>query len=98
MGVTLSGKQIVIGTPVVTGANPVKKTRFEFDQNTPALVWNITHDLGYLPTITVVDDDGNVLMVGAALGATNSFASVNLTSTTATLTFTQAIAGKAILR
>ena len=60
---------------------------FEFDQGVPATTWNITHNLGKFPSITVIDT-GNTVVTGE----------YNYTSNTnVILTFSAAFAGKAYL-
>ena len=60
---------------------------FVFSQNTPATTWNIIHNLGKFPSITVIDT-GNTVVNGE----------YNYTSNKAvTLTFSAAFAGKAYL-
>lgn len=34
---------------------------YQYTQTTPASVWNVTHNLGKLPSITVMDSAGNVV-------------------------------------
>ena len=60
---------------------------FIFDQGVPATTWNITHNLGKFPSITVIDT-GNTVVTGE----------YNYTSNTnVILTFSAAFAGKAYL-
>lgn len=60
---------------------------FVFTQNLPATTWNITHNLGKFPSITVIDT-GNTVVVGE----------YNYTSNTnVILTFSAGFAGKAYL-
>ena len=60
---------------------------FEFTQGVPATTWNIQHNLGKFPSITVIDT-GNTVVVGE----------YNYTSNTnVILTFSAAFAGKAYL-
>jgi hypothetical protein len=60
---------------------------FIFTQNTPSTTWNITHNLGKFPSITVIDT-GNTVVVGE----------YNYTSNTnVILTFSATFAGKAYL-
>ena len=60
---------------------------FVFTQNVPATTWNITHNLGKFPSITVIDT-GNTVVVGE----------YNYTSNTnVILTFSAAFSGKAYL-
>ena len=60
---------------------------FEFTQGVPATTWNITHDLGKFPSITVIDT-GNTVVTGEYNYTSNK---------TVTLTFSAAFAGKAYL-
>ena len=60
---------------------------FEFTQGVPSTTWNITHNLGKFPSITVIDT-GNTVVTGE----------YNYTSNTnVILTFSAAFAGKAYL-
>ncbi len=60
---------------------------FEFTQGVPATTWNIQHNLGKFPSITVIDT-GNTVVTGE----------YNYTSNTnVILTFSSAFAGKAYL-
>jgi hypothetical protein len=60
---------------------------FIFTQNVPSTTWNITHNLGKFPSITVIDT-GNTVVVGE----------YNYTSNTnVILTFSAGFAGKAYL-
>jgi len=60
---------------------------FVFTQNVPSTTWNITHNLGKFPSITVIDT-GNTVVVGE----------YNYTSNTnVILTFSAAFSGKAYL-
>jgi len=76
-------------TSTVTGiawADNVPAT-FEFTQGVPSTTWNIIHNLGKFPSITVIDT-GNTVVTGE----------YNYTSDkNVTLTFTAAFAGKAYL-
>ena len=60
---------------------------FVFSQNTPATTWNIIHNLGKFPSITVIDT-GNTVVNGEYNYTSNK---------TVTLTFSAAFAGKAYL-
>jgi hypothetical protein len=60
---------------------------FEYSQVAPATVWNVTHNLGKFPSITVIDT-GDTVVVGEYQYINNN---------TVTLTFSAAFAGKAYL-
>lgn len=60
---------------------------YVYTQNSPSSVWTITHGLGFIPNITVVDTAGTVIE--------GSYNYVN--PTTVQLTFAAAFAGKAYL-
>jgi len=60
---------------------------FEFDQGVPATTWNITHNLGRFPSITVIDT-GNTVVTGEYNYVNNN---------NVILTFSAAFAGKAYL-
>ena len=74
------------GVGTVWGDAPQAPT-FIFTQNLPSTTWNITHNLGKFPSITVIDT-GNTVVVGE----------YNYTSNTnVILTFSAGFAGKAYL-
>ena len=60
---------------------------FEFDQGDPVTTWDITHNLGKFPSITVIDT-GNTVVTGEYNYVTNN---------RVILTFSAAFAGKAYL-
>ena len=60
---------------------------FVFNQNTPATVWNIQHNLGKFPSITVIDT-GDTVVTGEYTYIDNN---------NVTLTFSAGFAGKAYL-
>ena len=60
---------------------------FVFNQNTPATVWNIQHNLGKFPSITVIDT-GDTVVTGEYTYIDNN---------NVTLNFSAAFAGKAYL-
>jgi len=62
-------------------------TTFEFDQGVPATTWDITHNLGKFPSITVIDT-GNTVVTGEY----NYVSNIRVI-----LTFSAAFAGKAYL-
>jgi len=62
-------------------------TTFEFDQGVPATTWDITHNLGKFPSITVIDT-GNTVVFGEYDYVSNI---------RVILTFSAAFAGKAYL-
>ena len=74
------------GTGTEWGSAPQSAT-FEFDQGAPATTWDITHNLGKFPSITVIDT-GNTVVFGE-YDYTNSNRVI--------LTFSAAFAGKAYL-
>jgi len=60
---------------------------FTFDQQNPAATWSITHNLGFKPSVFVVDTSDTVC-----------FGDIEYTSNNAlTVTFAQSFAGKAYL-
>ena len=74
------------GAGIVWDDSPQSAT-FVFTQGVPATTWNITHNLGKFPSITVIDT-GNTVVVGE----------YNYTSNTnVILTFSAGFAGKAYL-
>ena len=59
----------------------------DFVQGSAAATWNITHNLGRIPAITIYDTSNKVME-----------ADVTATTTTATLVFASAKAGRAVIR
>ena len=74
------------GVGTAWGSAPQSGT-FEFDQAIPAATWDITHNLGKFPSITVIDTGNTV--VNGEYNYTNS--------NRVLLTFSAAFAGKAYL-
>jgi hypothetical protein len=73
------------GTPIdLVGANELG---YVYTQSVPASTWNITHGLGFIPNITVVDSGGTV--VEGSYNYPNNSSVV--------LTFTGSFTGKAYL-
>ena len=73
------------GTPVDLVTN--QELGYVHTQTTPLAVWNISHNLGFVPNITVVDSSGEVVE--------GSYEYLN--ATTVRLTFDGAFSGKAYL-
>jgi hypothetical protein len=73
------------GTPVDLVTN--QELGYVHTQTTPVDVWNISHNLGFVPNITVVDSSGEVVE--------GSYEYPN--ATTVRLTFIGAFSGKAYL-
>lgn len=74
------------GTLKAAGGGEADKT-FTFNQVTAAAIWEITHNLGKHPSVTVVDSGGNVVIGDI------EYTSVN----TLTCTFSAPFSGKAYL-
>lgn len=72
------------GPPGPTGASGGSYVHV---QTTPAMTWAITHTLGYLPNVAILDVDGN--LIDAAISWP--------TATTITVTFSATTAGRALL-
>ena len=72
---------------VFTLSSAAGGTTFEFDQVVPATTWNITHNLGKFPSITVIDT-GDTVVTGEYIYINNN---------QVTLNFSAAFAGKAYL-
>lgn len=60
---------------------------FIFNQPSPATTWNILHNLGQFPSVTVVDSGGTVIIGDVLYNNSNSI----------TLSFVAALGGKAYL-
>lgn len=73
------------GTPVDLVGN--NELGYVHTQNTPSNTWNITHGLGFVPNITVVDSGGNVVEGSYNYPNNNSVV----------LTFNGVLSGKAYL-
>lgn len=67
---------------IVTATNT-----YVFIQNTPASIWEITHNLNKIPSVTVIDSAGSIV-----IGETNYIDMNNIT-----ITFSGAFSGKALL-
>lgn len=94
----MNGKPIVIPTPIDTRGYPVvTQAKIVFTQDTPADVWTIQHNFGRIPGLTVVDLSGNIVFIGYAQGITNAYGTAILTDTSVTITFSNPMAGKALL-
>ena len=73
------------GTPIdLVGANELG---YVYTQSVPASTWNITHGLGFIPNITVVDSGGTVVEGSYNYPNNNSVV----------LSFTGSFSGKAYL-
>ena len=72
---------------VFTLSSAAGGTTFEFDQVVPATTWNITHNLGKFPSITVIDT-GDTVVAGEYIYINNN---------QVTLKFTVPFSGKAYL-
>jgi len=75
------------GDAGTNGTNGVDGGHFTFEQQSNATVWNITHNLGYRPAVTV-QDYGKITLEGD-LSHTDANSLV--------LTFSQAVSGYAYL-
>jgi hypothetical protein len=51
----------ITGPPGPAGPAGPAGTTYAFTQTTPSSVWNIQHNLGYYPAITVIDTSGHVV-------------------------------------
>jgi hypothetical protein len=57
----VQGLQGAQGVQGPTGPSaPVTPKAFTFTQSTPSSVWNITHNLGFRPAVTIVDSAGTI--------------------------------------
>lgn len=74
------------GTLKAAGGSESDKT-FEFNQVTAAAIWEITHNLGKYPSVTVVDSGGNVVIGDVEYTSVNAL----------TCTFSAPFSGKAYL-
>jgi hypothetical protein len=83
------GAQGQVLASTVTGTAWVDNVQstFEFTQGVPATTWNIQHNLGKFPSITVIDTGDTVV--------TGEYTYIN--NNNVTLTFSAAFAGKAYL-
>lgn len=83
-GTTISSIKPFAGFCLVTqGINE----QFVYEQENPSMTWTIEHNLGKYPTVTCIDGNGYVII------QTTQYVDLN----TVELTFTEAVAGKAIL-
>ena len=72
---------------IYAGAINQTTVSFLFNQTVASATWSVAHNLGYFPNVTVVDSTGTVCEGDLAYTNNNSL----------TLTFSQAISGKAYL-
>lgn len=84
---TISPNTIVVKKPIDQYGHIVDKSYMLFAQSVPATVWNIEHNMGRIPNIEVLDNDGNVLNPD----------NIKLDLNTATITFAAATVGKAVI-
>jgi len=85
--VGLQGIQGPKGDAGTNGTNGLNGGNFTFEQQSNATIWNITHNLGYRPAVTV-QDYGKITLEGD-LSHTDANSLV--------LTFSQAVSGYAYL-
>lgn len=69
----------------ITGPSGSGDLHYEHDQLSPQLTWNIAHNLGKYPSVSVVDSGGNVVIGDVEHVDTNNLV----------LTFSSAFSGKA---
>ena len=77
----------VAGTLPYTSITNAPSLSYLYQQSQPAALWDITHNLGYYPAVTVMDSAGSVV-----LGDTQ-----HVSATRLTLTFSAAFSGQASL-
>ena len=65
---------------VFTLSSAAGGTTFEFTQVVPATTWNITHNLGKFPSITVIDS-GNTVVTGEYIYTNNNQVTLNFSAT-----------------
>lgn len=82
-----SGPQGPQGNPGTPGEVLYSDLSYVHDQGTPASTWNITHNLQFIPNITVIDSAGTV--VEGTYNYPNN--------TTVVLSFSSPFSGKAYL-
>ncbi len=51
----------VVGGTAGTQQTTTQATTFAYTQNTPAIVWDVVHDLNRYPSVTVVNTEGQVV-------------------------------------
>ena len=78
------GPQGPQGDPGAPGSAP---QAYIHDQGTPALIWTVTHNLGYNPNVSVVDSAETVVEGSVVYTSLNAL----------TIEFTAAFGGKAYL-
>lgn len=83
----VSPQPIVVPKPQDRYGVAIDKSYMVFEQSVPAEIWNINHDMGRIPTIEVIDNDGNVLTPD----------NIKLDLNTATVTFLSAQTGRAMI-
>jgi hypothetical protein len=65
----------------------IKASFFEYEQQVPSATWVVTHNLGRLPSVTVIDSGDNIV-IGDILFLNNNQVEIS---------FTGSFAGKAYL-
>jgi hypothetical protein len=65
----------------------IKASFFEFEQQVPSSTWVVTHNLGRLPSVTIIDSGDNIV-IGDVIYINNNRVDIS---------FTGSFAGKAYL-
>jgi hypothetical protein len=87
VGAGQGGAQGPIGPAGPAGTKGDSGGFFTYTQNTPASTWNITHNLGYNPAVSIIDSSGSQVE-GSVTWVSNNSLSV---------TFSAAFSGVAYL-
>lgn len=68
---TGTASQILLANGTVGSISAVSDSHYEHNQTSASALWNITHNLGKFPSVTVVDS-GNSVVVGEVEHITNN--------------------------
>jgi hypothetical protein len=70
---SVNGKvgNVVIDYPDIN-PDPVNHVKYVHTQNTPSNQWNITHNLGFFPNVTVLDNENRIIEADTQYLNTNS--------------------------
>lgn len=70
---SVNGKtgNVIIDYPDIN-PDPVNHVKYVHNQNTPSNQWNITHNLGFFPNVTVLDNENRIIEADTQYLNTNS--------------------------
>lgn len=83
----VQGAQGPQGPQGPAGTNGIDRNTYVHNQNVPSAVWNITHNLGSYPSVTVIDSAGTTVVGDVLYVSANAI----------TITFSGSFSGQAFL-